>query len=336
MQLADDLNTVLHSPFDSPRGFLEMALPPLVDRGFRVLVKGHPAASLRPFNLIQECSALRYAETLGPQVTILPRKMPADEFLPLCQNASAVLSINSSVSFESWLLGTPGLALGGAVYDVGSDLLTWSRRFVTSGESEPPDLDRVYSFLFQHYLVPDEHPYASSVLAEMVASYSFDGSPADYVRWLSRFNHSSRLLGAESHAATLRQRLQSAIRAAVDGSETLRMHIDRQVSDHSVLELDGWIGRKSAAHVHPECIAIFHGDHLMSIVQLRARQDVVQVFPHISLFNAFSVRETLPEGTDPGTLRLVALADSKAYVMPINLPHPAKTVRQRLRTWLGW
>lgn len=116
LQLADDLNTLSHSRFKSPREFLEEVLPAAKDQGLKVAVKGHPAAAARPYNLTREIDAIRYAKTFGDQLLIVPSNISAPSSLRLIGQALGILSINSSISFEARLIGKKSACLGRAVF----------------------------------------------------------------------------------------------------------------------------------------------------------------------------------------------------------------------------
>jgi hypothetical protein len=117
LQLADDLNTLMHSKFKTPKDFLINVLPRVAEAGYAAVIKGHPGAEARPYNMRHEIEALQYAEESGFDVVIIPRKAPPDLSAYVLGNASYTMSINSSVSFESMLLGVPALVMGAAAFD---------------------------------------------------------------------------------------------------------------------------------------------------------------------------------------------------------------------------
>lgn len=119
LQLADDLNTQLGSSFTSPRHFLETTLPNVVDAGYKAIIKVHPMASSRSFNLIAEREALQFARSLGDQVVIVEEDDHRGIGNWLIANSDVVLTINSSVGFEAAVLGTPVVLAGEAAYDLG-------------------------------------------------------------------------------------------------------------------------------------------------------------------------------------------------------------------------
>ena len=51
LQLEDDLNTQLYSDFKTPEALLRHVIPKAVSAGFKVVIKGHPSAGVRTYNL---------------------------------------------------------------------------------------------------------------------------------------------------------------------------------------------------------------------------------------------------------------------------------------------
>jgi hypothetical protein len=158
LQLADDLNTQLYSELKSPLQFLAHLIPQAIALGLKVLIKGHPAAPGRPFNLIAETKALNMAASFGDQVVILPRGISALASLKIMSQAVATCTINSSVGFENILIGKKTILFGKAAFDIGDDMnirlanLTEEHLFSNTDAK----LDRLTSFLMNHYLHPIE------------------------------------------------------------------------------------------------------------------------------------------------------------------------------------
>jgi len=158
LQLADDLNTQLYSELKSPLQFLTHLIPQAIALGLKVLIKGHPAAQGRPYNLIAETKALNMATSFGEHVVVLPRNMSAFESIKVMSQAVATCTINSSVGFENILLGKKTILFGKAAFDIGEDMnigladLTYEKLF----RNTDVKLDRLTSFLMNHYLHPIE------------------------------------------------------------------------------------------------------------------------------------------------------------------------------------
>lgn len=157
LQLADDINTLCHSPFGSPLDFLQQVLPRFVDQGLSVLLKGHPASVARVYNLVHETRALQYAKTFGDKVVILDRSAPPDVSIGAFGQAAYVCTINSSVGFEALLSGKEVITVGDAVYDVGLRLqksVAELEKLPEGAIVDPKHRDRLASFLCRHYLHP--------------------------------------------------------------------------------------------------------------------------------------------------------------------------------------
>jgi capsular polysaccharide export protein len=155
MQLADDLNTLIHSPYKTPQAFLEAAMRDITDKGYHAVIKGHPGAAARPFNLRKEVEALRYVEENFDNVVILPRTANTSLSLYALANARYSMSINSSVSFESMLLGVPSVVKGSAAFDAAGLLQERIQlRPVEKAADYRDDLNALTSTYLMRHLVP--------------------------------------------------------------------------------------------------------------------------------------------------------------------------------------
>lgn len=174
LQLEDDLNTQLYSEFKTPEAFLRHVIPQAVAAGFKVVIKGHPAAAGRTYNLIAETKALKYAKSVGDNVKILPRTTPALQSINVIAQAAAVLTINSSVGFEAILLGKNTILFGHAAFDIGGRLQA-AKGPLTSNITTPDNdhLDQLTSFLCNHYLHPLESVTKGKAIAT-VLNYIFE------------------------------------------------------------------------------------------------------------------------------------------------------------------
>lgn len=165
LQLADDLNTLVHSPFASPEEFLRAILPLYTRAGYRVVVKGHPGAAGRPYNLAREAEALLYARSFGENVVVVPRELPFASSINLIVQSSLVATINSSVGFEAILLGKKTALFGAAVYGR-SGLLSYD----ASGDQSA--LEAWVTFLCGHYCLPLEALTDGDALIEGIFAIS--------------------------------------------------------------------------------------------------------------------------------------------------------------------
>jgi capsular polysaccharide export protein len=211
LQLEDDLNTQLYSEFKTPEAFLRHVIPQALAAGLSVVVKGHPAAQGRTFNLIGETRALKYAKTMGERVRILPRNTSALESMNVIAQSAAVITINSSVGFEALLLGKNTLLFGHAAFDIGSKLHSNGQTMTVENvaNADHAHLDKLTSFLCGHYLHPIESVTNGDALATVLdyvfKSKDIDATTVEYwtgwvkyidygYRWLSETAESSKQL----------------------------------------------------------------------------------------------------------------------------------------------
>lgn len=321
LQLADDLNTISHSRFASPREFLEFILPEMERLRLKVFIKGHPAVEYRPYNLVQEVDALTYAINNFTNVEIVDRETSADKFVPLCANAKAVLSINSSVSFESWLIGTPGLTYGKAAYDVNGIFEKKSIEFLRSGHVDFEGIEKVFSFLFDCYFIPYRSERVASFVAELLTRFSgFSVSGEPFIEWLARrdsaepaaLDETRRLLKRMTVLKGLAERTYKE-RLMVMGN--IDLFNKEKVGGAFSVNIRGWLAdfgvarRKNKA----EEIGLLYRDELVGISPFLPRTDVVEHFPGVNSSCGFAFSVRLPSDFKPRHLRLVVLGEDCAY-----------------------
>lgn len=155
LQLADDLNTLLHSEFSGPVDFLRHVSELARKGGYAMVVKGHPGAKDRPYNMRREIEALDWLEQNVPEALILPRDCGPNLSAYAIANAAYTVSINSSVGFESMILGVPPLVLGQAAFDANG----WLQENIPLLPADVPrnfgpQLDALVSAYMEHVLVP--------------------------------------------------------------------------------------------------------------------------------------------------------------------------------------
>ena len=205
LQLEDDLNTQLYSEFKTPESFLRHIIPEALEMGLAVVVKGHPAAMGRTFNLIAQTKALNYARSMGERVTVIPHTTTAFESINIMAQAVAVATINSSVGFEALLLGKSIYLYGTATYDVGGKLCTPDKTLNLERITQPDHahLDKLTSFLCCHYLHPIESVTKGNALAT-VLDYIFEtkSKPTDteefWQGWMDRIDYGYEWLSQSS------------------------------------------------------------------------------------------------------------------------------------------
>tara|TARA_R110001583_G_scaffold17482_2_gene70645 strand:+ start:8934 stop:10706 length:1773 start_codon:yes stop_codon:yes gene_type:complete len=134
LQLFDDANTQRHSIFTSPLHFLETVIPELTEAGYKVIVKTHPGAIHRPINFIEQNKALAYARNFS-NCYIYDQENDHRNYLSLLRSVDLVVVINSSLGFESSLLGKVVVIMGDALFKI-SDV------YPTLQEAMKEDFDR--------------------------------------------------------------------------------------------------------------------------------------------------------------------------------------------------
>jgi len=117
LQLFDDANTQRHSEFLSPLHFLESVVPELTKEGWNIVVKTHPGAIHRPINYIEQKKALNYAKKFT-NCYIYEQESEPRNYLSLLRSVDLVVVINSSMGFESSLLGKVVVITGDALYKI--------------------------------------------------------------------------------------------------------------------------------------------------------------------------------------------------------------------------
>lgn len=193
LQTADDLNTVLFSPFKSPAEFTKFVCEETRNSGLKVIFKEHPVASYTPFTLMRQLEAFNVAKEYD-HTEVIEKKMSPMEYLATVLNSRAVVSINSSASFEASLLGKPAFNLGQSYYNIdGSYSLTqdWLEHNPCQVNER---LDKLTSFLLCHYMLPDEEKrlgeYIYSYFDFMDENYNRDMGSVEYWQaWMERFDY---------------------------------------------------------------------------------------------------------------------------------------------------
>ncbi|TWI49284.1 capsular polysaccharide export protein [Pseudomonas duriflava] len=154
LQLDDDLNTQLYSKYNTVEDFLRELIPQLIDAGFDIVIKGHPGAIHRSHNLVAEAKALLLAKSYGDHVKIMPRNTNSFLTLHVISQSSAVVSINSSVAFESLMIGKRTILCGQGVFEsqkLSDTDLSGQLKSEFWGDEK---LDKLITFYCGHYFHP--------------------------------------------------------------------------------------------------------------------------------------------------------------------------------------
>jgi hypothetical protein len=318
LQLADDLNTVCHSPFHTPKEFLEFVMPALLNLGFKVVVKGHPGATTRPINLVEEIAALAYAAEFGEKVVILDRHLPSKDFIPVLSGAAAVCSINSSVSFEALLLGVPGLVFGAAAYDLGSVLKKASDEFLRSGNWSLStfEVDRLVTVMCRHLLHPKSPETLSRILQNVILGITPEMTAPEYAVLLaSGASHGYSIIDDEMRKTGLQTKLTDFAKSMAHVDATYMGHIDEVVTNRTPhglsIAVKGWAARRRKG-VDPQVKIIALCDpsgNVTSYTEMFDRPDVRKAHRHINYPAGFNVAGVVPGISGPDDVRLVLVTD---------------------------
>lgn len=230
LQLADDLNTLLFSPYAGPVAFVKKICDDFQDTGLKVLVKGHPGASARPYNIIKQQEACAVAEKY-PHAQIARDKMYPYESLATMLFSRAVITINSSLSFEASLLGKPAYCAGGAAYNL-QGLYNYDREAILANVAQNDEkLDKLTSFLLCHYFHPDEPEYLCARICAyfdfMFKNGNLDMAGVEYWQnWMSCFDYGYRFLAGLPQAQIWQKTLTPLNKALSDNATLGEYHLD--------------------------------------------------------------------------------------------------------------
>lgn len=115
LQLRDDSNMILFSEFGSSVDFLRQVLPPLLEQGYRCVIKPHPAAGFREINRKDHESAAEYVAGFEAAIWCDDVRAPSQQ-VALLERADLVVTTNSSLGFEATLLDKKVCLEGTAAY----------------------------------------------------------------------------------------------------------------------------------------------------------------------------------------------------------------------------
>jgi capsular polysaccharide export protein len=368
MQLADDLNTLLHSPYHSLREFLDDAIKRVTDNGFHAIIKGHPAAAVRPFNLRSEVEAIRHIQDKYKNITILDRNASIYESLYTLANARYSISINSSMSFESLLLGVPTVILGDAVFDAGrklQDHITMKPANVRVDFSS--EIDSLVSTYLSKFFVPKDCLLNTDYLLNLLAQTLHKNKPSSKLRmsdWYllggkaqeSNNDHQTHEVGSLCVGAFLFEG-EIQIEVSNGGEELILSDCDTSlridaassgkfigyiddvtVSDESLF-VSGWCLETKTMKRPIAVIAICGNTVVQESKEAIERHDVRQAFPlagEDALFAGFSFRVPILDG-GAGLDGLLLIAEDLSYNL-ISTIHTACQIGSypEPRIWHTW
>ena len=329
LQLADDLNTLLHSRFPNPRAFLEHIVPEAKRLGYAVVVKGHPAAADRPYNLTRELEALTWLEDEHPDVLVLPRKTGPRVSNHVMGQARYVACINSSLGFEAMILGVPPLVLGDAAYDADG----WLQERIPFLPADAPRdfttvMDALVGLTLRDHLVPRAALADPGALARIL-DRTIGTRPARTTPWIRR---SLRGIDLPREVRVEADRL--IVSPGTDHAFTLPISRDFSgYTDGITSEANGDILRGWAIDTRHKRAAravwVMVDDRLVSEHRLAVkRRDVADAMPGLPLSPCLGFAFALPKGVPTERMRLIFLShDDRALIC-----QPSRTPGQSILT----
>lgn len=159
LQLFDDANLLIFSPFSSLKEFLKACLPRLLNDGYYCIIKEHPASKFRRGAQESNLEAKIYAFSLSlSNITWIScsDNSPSNCFFYCI--SELVITNNSSAGFEALLYDLPVVVLGKAVYKM-KDAFP-SLEEALSGKinysSYKKNIKKILSFFYNYYLISSE------------------------------------------------------------------------------------------------------------------------------------------------------------------------------------
>ncbi len=158
LQLFDDANLLMYSPFKSPLEALKAVLPILNQYHYSCIIKEHPLSERRGgLSLKANAEAKKYAKTFKNILWIDKSFMDLNNAL-IYKLADLVITINSSTGFEALFYDKPVVVLGEAVYKV-SGVFPTLKQFVSDQFNKKDYLlkiAKIRSFFLKSYLIDEQ------------------------------------------------------------------------------------------------------------------------------------------------------------------------------------
>lgn len=121
LQLADDANILQYSKYNSMFQFLNEIVPRLIENGYTCFIKPHPGNVYRQYNKDDHERCAEYCQEFE-SVFWLDDIDNNRDYPSLLMKMDCIVVINSSVGFESMLLGKLVIALGDSPYNLSHKL----------------------------------------------------------------------------------------------------------------------------------------------------------------------------------------------------------------------
>ena len=116
LQLYDDANLLRFSPYQTLTDVVLDVVPKLAAKGYKVMIKPHPASKYRPNATIANSLAQAALREWSDNVIWCERQDQVYSNTQLIRISDFVVTVNSSVGFEALYFDKPVIVLGDAVY----------------------------------------------------------------------------------------------------------------------------------------------------------------------------------------------------------------------------
>ena len=158
LQLFDDANLLIYSPYKSPKEALQDVLPVLEQNGYFCIIKEHPLSQRRGgLSLKANKEAKSYA-ALFKNILWIDNQFNNINNAVYYKMADLVITVNSSAGFEALFYDKPCVVLGDAVYKIGGVFPSlhdfFSRRF--SFKEYQYHAAQIRAFFLRYYLLNEK------------------------------------------------------------------------------------------------------------------------------------------------------------------------------------
>ncbi len=328
LQLTDDLNTINHSIYNNPLHFIQDIVPKLLALGYNVCIKRHPGSVHKVFNLVKELEAVKYAQSLSSKVFILSSVMEQKDYILFSKQAKAVISINSSVCFESWILGVPGLIFGDSIFNFKQEVSRLSHDFVNGGSliddvNLISNIKHKVTHSLNNYFIPNNTFVLSKTLAKIVVDCNVE-SKKGYLEWLRENINIFEMLYEEKVieiGKSIGEKpdidYYSEMATALPNDNFYQYSIDDLKIVNREIHLRGWI---ISQQTRPLSVFIEYAGNLL-ISSMSCRDDVKSHFTYVDYNAGFEIKENInSKGMKERSLNIFVYgSDNKCRCISINI-----------------
>jgi len=139
LQLSDDSNVLVFSPYKSVCEFIEDVVPDLIAAGYYVIIKDHPSSQNNEFNKNSSAFAKESAERKFDNLRYswMEGANNQNDYIYTLKNVNIIVTMNSSVGYEGMFFGKIVVVKGQAPYNIQG--LTPSLGEALSWNDSPPE-----------------------------------------------------------------------------------------------------------------------------------------------------------------------------------------------------